>query len=407
MKEDKKDKEKKSKQRFLSPSFRRGGMKESSNKPKEDDDDGEFRINLFAAGGEEEEENESKSPSPVKHRGKRSSKAEQPTEIKTNMAPIKEKEHHHHHDKNDGEVSESMKTHPIPGGHIKKIAYASQAGKTEDQQTKVNQDSLLVLQNVNGLEDFNIFCVLDGHGQIGHIVSNFVARYFTAFFKKNKKMNAQTSEDAVYKRLRKNNYDILKRSANHAERDLKKSEIDASFSGTTCVMVLQVGEKIVVSNIGDSRAIIVKGDNVTPLTVDQKPDDPAEKKRINESGGEVDQYEEDGEKSGPFRVWKKGEMYPGIAMSRSIGDFTATTLGVISDPVFSENIIDSKTNFIIVASDGVWEFLSNERVAEIVKPFYKKMDPEGACRALIKESTEWWNKEDIVVDDITCIAVFF
>ena len=57
---------------------------------------------------------------------------------------------------------------------------------------------------------------------------------------------------------------------------------------------------------GDSRAIMVKENNVIiPLSIDQKPDDPEERKRIEENGGEISQYEEDGEKSGPFRVWKK------------------------------------------------------------------------------------------------------
>ena len=174
-------------------------------------------------------------------------------------------------------------------------------------------------------------------------------------------------------------------------------------------MVFQIGERLICANVGDSRAIIVKGINndVTPLSIDQKPDDPIESQRIIENGGEISQFEEDGEKSGPFRVWKKGEVYPGIAMSRSIGDFIATTLGVIPEPKFIEDKIDNETKFIVIASDGVWEFLDNNKVAEIVLPFYKKNDPDGACKALIKESTEWWNKEDIVVDDITCIVVFF
>ena len=174
-------------------------------------------------------------------------------------------------------------------------------------------------------------------------------------------------------------------------------------------MVFQIRERLICANVGDSRAIIVKGTNndVTPLSIDQKPDDPIESQRIIENGGEISQFEEDGEKSGPFRVWKKGEVYPGIAMSRSIGDFIATTLGVIPEPKFIEDKIDNETKFIVIASDGVWEFLDNNKVAEIVLPFYKKNDPDGACKALIKESTEWWNKEDIVVDDITCIVVFF
>ena len=172
-------------------------------------------------------------------------------------------------------------------------------------------------------------------------------------------------------------------------------------------MVFQVGEKLICANVGDSRAILVRGNDIIPLSIDQKPDDPEESKRIVQNGGEISQFEEDGEKSGPFRVWKKGEVYPGIAMSRSIGDLIATTLGVIPEPKFLEEKIDKDTKFMVVASDGVWEFLENETVRDIVMPYYQKNDPNGACKELIKKSTEWWNKEDIVVDDITVVVVFF
>ena len=76
-------------------------------------------------------------------------------------------------------------------------------------------------------------------------------------------------------------------------------------------------------------------------------------------------------------------------------------------PNFFEETIDCDTKFIVIASDGLWEFLSNKNVAEIVMFYYKKNDPNGACKALIKESTEYWNQEDVVVDDITVIVVFF
>ena len=124
-------------------------------------------------------------------------------------------------------------------------------------------------------------------------------------------------------------------------------------------------------------------------------------------GGEIEQYEENGEKVGPYRVWAKGQAYPGIAMSRSIGDFLASSLGVIPEPIFFEEIIDKDTKFIVIASDGIWEFLNNKKVSNIVIPFYEKNDPEGACKTLIKEATDCWNKEDIVIDDITVIVAFF
>ena len=387
-----KDKEKSGKGRFLSPSFRKGMVKEK----KEEEEEGDFKINLIKADDDEEEdEKETKSPSKNK---KKSIKGKED----------KEKKEHHHHGSTQV-VPEDMKVISLPNGHVKNVASQSQAGKGEDGFTKVNQDSFLVLQNEYNLKDFNIFAVMDGHGINGHLVSRFVTKYFTSFFQKNKKMNSSNSnEDQIFYRLKKNDHEVLKRAFRHAERDIEKnSDIDANFSGTTCVMVFQVGNRILCGNVGDSRAIMVKGDKAIPLSIDQKPDDPEESKRIRENGGEISQYEEDGEKSGPFRVWQKGEVYPGIAMSRSIGDFVASKLGVIPEPKFIDEKIDKDTKYIIVASDGIWEFLDNDTVKNMVKPFYEKNDPNGACKELIKKATEFWNQEDVVVDDITVIVVFF
>jgi serine/threonine protein phosphatase PrpC len=386
-----KDKEKEKKVRYLSPSFRKGVVKEK----KEEEEESDFKINLIKADDDDDEEEGSKSPSKNKRKSVKGK-------------DDKEKKEHHPHGSTQI-VPEDMKVNALPTGRVKSVSSQSQAGKGEDGFTKVNQDSFLVLQNEYNLKDFNVFSVMDGHGVNGHLVSRFTTKYFTNFFKKNKKMNASnSSEDQLFYRLKKNDYDVLKRVFRHAERDLEKGgDIDANFSGTTCVMVFQVGDRIICANVGDSRAIIVKGDKAIPLSIDQKPDDPEESKRIKENGGEISQYEEDGEKSGPFRVWKKGEAYPGIAMSRSIGDFIASKLGVIPEPKFLEEKIDKDTKFIVVASDGVWEFLDNDTVKNMVMPYYEKKDPIGACKELIKKSTEFWNQEDIVVDDITCIVVFF
>ena len=386
-----KEKEKEKKVRYLSPSFRKGVVKEK----KEEEEESDFKINLIKADDDDDEEEGSKSPSKNKRKSVKGK-------------DDKEKKEHHHHGSSQI-VPEDMKVNALPTGRVKSVSSQSQAGKGEDGFTKVNQDSFLVLQNEYNLKDFNVFSVMDGHGVNGHLVSRFTTKYFTNFFKKNKKMNASnSSEDQLFYRLKKNDYDVLKRVFRHAERDLEKGgDIDANFSGTTCVMVFQVGDRIICANVGDSRAIIVKGDKAIPLSIDQKPDDPEESKRIKENGGEISQYEEDGEKSGPFRVWKKGEAYPGIAMSRSIGDFIASKLGVIPEPKFLEEKIDKDTKFIVVASDGVWEFLDNDTVKNMVMPYYEKKDPIGACKELIKKSTEFWNQEDIVVDDITCIVVFF
>jgi serine/threonine protein phosphatase PrpC len=62
--------------------------------------------------------------------------------------------------------------------------------------------------------------------------------------------------------------------------------------------------------------------------------------------------------------------------------------------------------FIILASDGVWEFISNEEVASIIMPHFKTNSAEKAAEAVIMESQNRWKQEDTSIDDITCIIIF-
>ena len=62
--------------------------------------------------------------------------------------------------------------------------------------------------------------------------------------------------------------------------------------------------------------------------------------------------------------------------------------------------------FIIIASDGVWEFLSNEDIARIVWPFYLNNSPEQAGNAIVRAAAKKWKENDTVLDDITCITIF-
>lgn len=87
-------------------------------------------------------------------------------------------------------------------------------------------------------------------------------------------------------------------------------------------------------------------------------------------------------------------------MSRSIGDFVATSLGVVPEPVIIESAINSHVKYIVLASDGVWEFLDNDKVKQIVDKYYAKNDPKGACEELVKRSAEIWATEDTCCDDM-------
>lgn len=110
---------------------------------------------------------------------------------------------------------------------------------------------------------------------------------------------------------------------------------------------------------------------------------------------------------GPFRVWIRGEQYPGLAMSRSIGDMDAKKVGVIPNPIIIEYTLNYQSNYMIICSDGIWEFISNNEAMKIANKYYLRNDALGLCQDLTNKSTENWLKEDIVVDDITVVVAFF
>lgn len=68
--------------------------------------------------------------------------------------------------------------------------------------------------------------------------------------------------------------------------------------------------------------------------------------------------------------------------------------------------LSEKSRFIFLASDGVWEFLSSKKVAEIIEKYYRQGDIEGACDYLLNLSLKKWCQQDDNIDDITLILIF-
>ena len=125
-------------------------------------------------------------------------------------------------------------------------------------------------------------------------------------------------------------------------------------------------------------------------------------------GGVVDQEVNAlGEKTGPYRVYIKDQDQPGLAMSRSFGDKKAKSCGVIPYPDIIEYTIKNDSKYMVICSDGVWEFLSNEEVMEIGNKYYIQNDINEFCSQIIKKSTEIWECEENYIDDITIVTVFF
>ena len=297
----------------------------------------------------------------------------------------------------------------ILNGTIKNYYFLTQAGKNEEGP-KINQDSILEILNINNNNNFSIFGVFDGHGNEGHLISQFIVKTMKNILlndEKLKQISKNTNE--IYSYIKENNYEFIRDLISKSENLLFNDyEEESKYSGTTCNLVIIIGKKVICANIGDSRAFMIKNHKtIIELSSDQKPDNPSEKERIESKGGEIRQYIENNEPIGPMRVFKKNENYPGIAMARSIGDKLADLIGVISEPEIKEFDIDINCKYIICGSDGIFEFLTNEKIAHIINKYYKKNDPKECCDVIIKKSVELWNKYDTVVDDHSIIIIFF
>lgn len=107
---------------------------------------------------------------------------------------------------------------------------------------------------------------------------------------------------------------------------------------------------------------------------------------------------------GPARVWLGDAWMPGLAMSRSIGDTIAASCGVSPCPEVSVVDLTPDDLFIILASDGVWEFLDSQDAVDTVKGC---CDAPEACKALTAAAKACWEvNEPGVSDDISCVIVF-
>ena len=302
--------------------------------------------------------------------------------------------------------------------YVKYVQATSVPGKKDGLLDKINQDSYLCEKNINGVLNFNIFGVMDGHGDNGHHASQFVSKFILNRIKNHPLLRNLSNPKEIYNQLKANGYQIIANIYTDADNLIFKEKFSCQRSGTTCVIVIQLEENIICANAGDSRAIMIYDEisidkdlinsRVFPLSYDCKPENPNEKQRIYQCGGTVEKILDDnGNPGGPFRVWIKGEDYPGLAMSRSIGDVEAKTVGVIPNPQIMEYTLSSKSKYLLVCSDGIWEFISNEEAMKIANKFYLKNDPMGLCRELTNQSTKIWLQEDICIDDITVVAVFF
>ena len=290
---------------------------------------------------------------------------------------------------------------------IKDIYEYSHVGFDGEEPKENNQDNYFIFKNFINNKDYIYMAVCDGHGVEGHFVSDFIKDVLPYYMSENLKSTNILENKEITHQIITETFLLVNNML------VMNENINSLFSGSTCISVIYTPERLIVPNIGDSRAVLARYDNVSKeykaieLSRDHKPTEKDEAKRIYENDGRIQPFTEEGEFVGPQRVWLKEEEVPGLAMTRSFGDRVAATVGVISEPEIKEFEFNENDKFMIIASDGIWEFISSQECVNIVGEFYEKNDLKGCAEYLYEESSKRWLKEEEVIDDTTLILVFF
>mmetsp|Transcript_17789 Transcript_17789/g.45577 ORF Transcript_17789/g.45577 Transcript_17789/m.45577 type:complete len:1043 (-) Transcript_17789:686-3814(-) len=294
-----------------------------------------------------------------------------------------------------------------------RYAYLSQRGYYPEDLYKANQDAFKVIETFDGKPEQLFLGVFDGHGVDGDSCSYFVRDNIEAELKKQMKIYPDDFEKAY------------KEAFVGVNLRMHDQDFDDSMSGTTAIGAFFVNTSFTIANIGDSRAIVgeKKGKRVIAysLSIDQTPYRADERERVKAAGAVVmscDQLEgivpyhenwgvnlgEELDNGGdPPRVWAPGKSFPGCAFTRSIGDSVAESIGVTAEPELLRKELTEEDQFVCLASDGVWEFLTNQSVCDMIMKF---TDPLDACRSVVAESYRLWLQYEVRTDDITMILAF-
>jgi len=243
-----------------------------------------------------------------------------------------------------------------------------------------NEDEYCVVEHVNewfDLQDttdkYAYFGVYDGHS------GKYTSLYTRSQLHKNLFLHTNFPDDEAFRE-----------AFNETDRCVNEFQHRNTFScGTTALSVsIKNNKELIVGNVGDCRGFLCRDGKPYEIAVPHNLDREDEKKRIESLGGAVV----------CFGTWRVNGI---LAVSRSIGDYNLRAL-VISDPEVTRIELQKSDEFLVVASDGLWDGCTGEEMIEIVKRVVAENGREYVCKALCDHGIEKNTK-----DNVTVVAVFF
>ncbi|KAG6492104.1 hypothetical protein ZIOFF_047054 [Zingiber officinale] len=264
------------------------------------------------------------------------------------------------------------------------------------------------ISNFDGRSDA-VFCgVFDGHGPNGHMVARKVRDILPLNLRANSP-SARASDGHLH--FFKAWKDSFLKAFRVVDKELRlHPEIDCFCSGTTAVALVKQGQELVIGNVGDSRAVLGTRDEnnsliAVQLTRDLKPSLPREAERIRRHRGRVFALKNEPEVA---RVWLPNQNSPGLAMAPAFGDFCLKDFGLISVPEVSYRRVTAKDEFVVLATDGVWDALSNKDVVSIVASAPTRSSSLSSARSLVESAALAWKFKypTSKIDDCAVVCLF-
>uniref|UniRef100_M4B5V9 PPM-type phosphatase domain-containing protein n=1 Tax=Hyaloperonospora arabidopsidis (strain Emoy2) TaxID=559515 RepID=M4B5V9_HYAAE len=226
------------------------------------------------------------------------------------------------------------------------------------------EDRHTAVADLNGDPTQSFYGIFDGHGGDG--AANYCVQAMCQNVIREPSITKEPAE-------------ALKSGFLRTDQEIANSK--NSEDGTTAVVVFTQGNEMFVAHAGDSRAVLVhRSGDVSVLTSDHKPNRPDERRRIQELGGSVVFW----------GVWRVEGI---LAVSRAIGDRMLKPL-VVAEPEVKELTRTEEDQYLVLASDGVWDTVSNDEVAQLV---LKYEDPQTAAQHLMEEAYARGSMDNICV----------
>jgi protein phosphatase 1L len=254
------------------------------------------------------------------------------------------------------------------------------------------------------LEELGVyFGLFDGHGgaQVAEHAQRSLHKGILQSFRK-RQVQPASRDEKIKSAVKEAFLEMDKEICQTAER--KKFEL----AGCTAVAALFHGNpklgtalRLVVANVGDSRAILCRAGQAIAVTEDHKPNRIDEKKRIERAGGLILQVR------GTWRVAASTnpnsmsraarKEYQGLAMTRSIGDlyFKTPTPLAIPDPEMQVVPLTDKDLFLVMLTDGIVDVMSNQDVVDLVLKHWQ--DPEEAAKLVVRTAHQKGSDDNLTV----------